>query len=87
MHFAAAVEAEPISSGFVNRKMKSKTIKLLGKDGERQAIEILRHRTFRGAGYSEKDIQWAVEVVRQQDPNHPLLRYSERGSIKSASAE
>jgi hypothetical protein len=67
--------------------MTSKTIKLLGKDAERQAIEILRHRTFRGAGYSEKDIQWAVEVIRKQDPNHPLLRYSERGPINSASVE
>jgi hypothetical protein len=87
MNLAATVGAEPVSSGFLNRNMKLEMNKLLGKDVERQAIEILRRRTFRGAGYSEKDIQWAVEVIRRQDPNHPLLRYSERGPIKSDTTE
>ena len=67
--------------------MTSKTPKTFGKDHQRQAEGILRHRMFRGAGYSEKDIQWAVEVIRRHDPNHPLLRYSERGPIRSDAAE
>lgn len=54
---------------------------------QRKAMEILRHRTFRGVGHSEKDIQWAVEIIRQHDPNHPLLRYSERGQLKFNDAE
>lgn len=43
------------------------------------AVEILRNRMFRRSGYSQEQIQQAVEVLRQYDPNHPLLRYSERG--------
>ena len=45
------------------------------------AVEILRNRMFRSSGYSQEQIQQAVEVLRQYDPNHPLLRYSERGQL------
>ena len=67
--------------------MTSKTPKTFGKDNHRRAEEILRHRMFRGAGYSEKDIQWAVEVIRRNDPDHPLLRYSERGPLRPHPSE
>lgn len=43
------------------------------------AVEILRNRTFRRDLYSKEKIQQAVEILRQLDPDHPLLRYSERG--------
>ena len=46
-----------------------------------QAVEVLRSRMFRGSGYSQEQIQQAVELLRQYDPNHPLLRYSERGQL------
>jgi hypothetical protein len=45
------------------------------------AVEILRNRMFRRSGYSQEQIRQAVELVRQYDPNHPLLRYSERGRV------
>lgn len=48
-------------------------------DLERKAVDILRVRnTPNNGGYKAEEIQWAVEVIRQWDPNHPLLRYSER---------
>ena len=87
MNFVAAAEAELISLGPLSRAMTIKTFSTNRIDRERQAEEILRSRMLRGAGYSEKDIQWAVEVVRQKDPNHSLLRYSERGPIKSDPTE
>jgi hypothetical protein len=43
------------------------------------AVAILRNRTFRRELYSKEKIQQAVEILRQLDPDHPLLRYSERG--------
>lgn len=48
---------------------------------QKRALEILRHRTFRGERYSQDEIHEAVAIVREYDPNHPLLRYSERGQV------
>ena len=45
------------------------------------AVEVLKRRMFRSSGYSQEQIRQAVELVRQYDPNHPLLRYSERGRV------
>ena len=41
---------------------------------ERRALRVLhaRHKPLSG-GYSGKEIEWAVVVVRQMDPKHPLL--------------
>lgn len=46
---------------------------------ERRALRVLhaRHKPLSG-GYSEKEIEWAVVVVRQMDPQHPLLDDAER---------
>ena len=50
-----------------------------------EAEAILRNRTLRGEQYSQEQIQQAVEVLRQYDPDHPLLRYSERGQVSETS--
>ena len=44
-----------------------------------KAVSVLRERNkaFR-ANYSAQQIQQAVEMVRQWEPDHPLLRYHER---------
>jgi hypothetical protein len=41
---------------------------------ERRALRVLhaRHKPLNG-GYSAKEIEWALVVVRQMNPNHPLL--------------
>ena len=46
---------------------------------ERRALRVLhaRHKPLHG-GYSQKEIEWAVVVVRQIDPKHFLLDDSER---------
>ena len=46
---------------------------------EREALEILRSRVFRGSQYADQKIQEAFRIVREMDPDHPLLRYHERG--------
>ena len=45
---------------------------------ERRALRVLhaRHKPLSG-GYSAKEIEWAVVVVRQMDPRHPLLDSTE----------
>jgi hypothetical protein len=46
---------------------------------QRKAVDILRDRNHPAKYlFSDKQIQWAVEIVRQWEPNHPLLRYGER---------
>jgi len=45
------------------------------------AVEVLKRRMFRGSGYSQEQIQQAVDFLRQHDPEHPLLRYSERWQV------
>lgn len=52
-----------------------------------QAIEVLRHRIFRASHYSHLDIQKAVQIVKDRNPDHPLLRYSERGPFRPDAAE
>ena len=54
---------------------------------EREALEILRSRMFRGSQYSDQKIQEAVRIVKEIDPEHPLLRYSERGPLKFTASE
>lgn len=44
-----------------------------------RAVEILRNRIFRATRYSEKEIDWSIDIIRELDSEHPLLRYSERG--------
>ena len=46
---------------------------------ERRALRVLhaRHKPMSG-GYSAKEIEWAVVVVRQMNPRHPLLDDQER---------
>ena len=46
---------------------------------ERRALRVLhaRHKPLNG-GHSQKEIEWAVVVVRQMDPKHFLLDDSER---------
>lgn len=46
---------------------------------ERRALRVLhaRHKPLSG-GYSAKEVEWAVVVVRQMNPRHPLLDDSER---------
>ena len=58
-----------------------------GYKTQADALNILRNRTFRGSRYSASEIQTAVRVVREMDPNHPLLRYSERGPLRSYPSE
>lgn len=48
----------------------------------KQAEEILRGRVFRGSPYKVFEIQQAVKVIRQYDPEHPLLRYNERKPLQ-----
>ena len=50
---------------------------------EREALEILRSRMFRGSQYADQKIQEAVRVVREMETDHPLLRYHERGNAVS----
>ncbi len=45
------------------------------------AVEILHNRMFRRSGYSQEQIQQAVDFLRQHDPEHPLLRYNERWQV------
>lgn len=52
-----------------------------------QALQILRDRMFRGSRYSHLDIQKAVQIVKDRNPDHPLLRYSERGPLRPDAAE
>lgn len=48
-------------------------------DPVRQAEAILRARHAPGqGGYTREQIDWAVGKVRECDPDHPFLRYSER---------
>lgn len=48
---------------------------------EKRAFTILRKRLFQGSSFTEEEVQDAVRYVRACDPDHPLLRYSERHSI------
>ena len=50
---------------------------------ERRALRVLhaRHKPMSG-GYSAKEIEWALVVVRQMDPRHPLLDENERGQAE-----
>jgi hypothetical protein len=50
---------------------------------QKRAEEILRSRARPNCYYSINEIQWAVDVMRRWDANHPLLRYHER-SISSS---
>ena len=51
------------------------------------AVEVLRTRALTTLRYSDRDIKNAVSIVRQVDPDHPLLRYSERGLLRSNPSE
>ena len=53
---------------------------------ERRALRVLhaRHKPLSG-GYSLKEIEWAVVVVRQMDPKHFLLEVHERDQAKNQS--
>ena len=63
---------------------KSRSIAKVNKDlYYDHALHILRHRMTPNLTYSQEKIQQAVEIVRLHDPNHPLLRYSERGPIEA----
>ena len=53
---------------------------------QKRALEILRNRMFRGARHSKDEIHQAVTIIREYDPEHPLLRYSERGRISETSS-
>jgi len=49
-----------------------------------KAVEILRDRNHPSKSiYTAEEIQWAVEIMREWEPDHPLLRYSERGKSVS----
>ena len=48
----------------------------------RDAVEVLRNRVLTTLRYSEREIEKAVSIVKQADPDHPLLRYSERGPLR-----
>ena len=50
---------------------------------ERRALRVLhaRHKPLNG-GYSAKEIEWAIVVVRQMNPKHPLLDDNERTDVK-----
>jgi len=50
---------------------------------ERRALRVLhaRHKPMSG-GYSAKEIEWALVVVRQMDPRHPLLDENERSQAE-----
>jgi hypothetical protein len=50
---------------------------------ERRALRVLhaRHKPFNG-GYSAKEIEWAIVVVRQMNPKHLLLDDNERTDVK-----
>ena len=51
------------------------------------AVHVLRNRVLTTSHYSEREIQNAVSIVKQADPDHPLLRYSERGPLKPHPSE
>ena len=53
---------------------------------ERRALRVLhaRHKPLSG-GYSQKEIEWSVVVVKQMDPKHPLLDEHERDQAKNQS--
>ena len=53
----------------------------------RDAVEVLRNRLLPTSQYSDHEIQKAVSIVKQADPDHPLLRYSERGPLKPYPSE
>lgn len=53
----------------------------------RDAVEVLRNCLLPASQYSEREIEKAVSIVKQADPDHPLLRYSERGPLRSHPAE
>ena len=55
--------------------------------GYDQALQILRDRIFRTSRYSHLEIQKAVQIVKDRNPDHPLLRYSERGPLRPDAAE
>jgi hypothetical protein len=48
----------------------------------RDAVEVLRNRMLVTSQYSDREIRNAVLIVKQADPDHPLLRYSERGPLE-----
>lgn len=52
-----------------------------------QALQILRVRIFLGSRYSYLNIQKAVQIVKDRNPDRPLLRYSERGPLRPDAAE
>ena len=47
----------------------------------RDAVEVLRNRVSVTSQYSDREIRNAVLIVKQADPDHPLLRYNERGPL------
>lgn len=53
----------------------------------RDAVEVLRNRLLPTSQYSEREIEKAVSIVKQADPDHPLLRYSERGPLRPHPSE
>ena len=53
----------------------------------RDAVEVLRNRLLPTSQYSDHEIQKAVSIVKQADPDDPLLRYSEREPLKRHPSE
>ena len=53
----------------------------------RDAVEVPRNRLLPASQYSEREIEKAVSIVKQADPDHPLLRYSERGPLRPHPSE
>ena len=51
------------------------------------AVEVLRNRVLTTSQYSDREIQKAVSIVKTADPDHPLLRYRERGPLRSHLSE
>lgn len=51
------------------------------------ALDVLRGRLFKGSSFTNEEIQQAVKIVREIDPDHPLLRYRERAMTASNSSD
>lgn len=51
------------------------------------ALDVLRGRLFKGSSFTYEEIQQAVKIVRQIDPDHPLLRYRERAMTAPNSSD
>jgi hypothetical protein len=46
-----------------------------------RAVETLCRQMESKSGVSQQEIEQAVRIIRDFDPDHPLLRYSERARL------